>query len=127
MITEVVISQELVNAILENAKAAYPHEMVLLLRGKIRKKAIEITDILIPPLATGGNGFASFSPSMLPMDLSLIGSAHSHPSGITEPSVVDLNRAFGRIIMVVSYPFLGRENVVVYNREGQKIVLHPTE
>ena len=127
MTIEVVISQKLLDAILENARALYPREMLLLLRGKAKKSGIKITDLVIPPLATYGREFSSFPTYMLPMDLSLIGSVHSHPSGIARPSIVDLNRSFGRIIMIVAHPFVGKENVVVYNHSGEKLPLQLTE
>ncbi len=126
MSTEVVISQRLLDAILENAREVYPREMILLLRGKAKKGRIEITDLIIPPLATHGQGFSGFPTYMLPMDFSLMGSVHSHPSGVAKPSVVDLNRSFGRIIMIVAYPFVGKENVVVYNRLGEKLAFRVT-
>ena len=121
MITVVTISQRLFKSILEGAREAYPNEIILLLRGKQKKERIEITDLIIPPLATRGMRFASFPAHMLPMDFSLIGSVHSHPSGALRPSTQDLNHAFGKVIMIVGYPFLNIENVVVYNHAGGKI------
>jgi proteasome lid subunit RPN8/RPN11 len=123
----VVMSRNLLAAIFENAKSVYPRETILLLRGKTSREKIEITDIIIPPLATHGQGFSGFPPYMLPMDFSLIGSVHSHPSGIKMPSVADLNRSFGRIMMIVVYPFLGTENVAVYNRSGEPFTLRLTD
>lgn len=127
MYTEVVISRRLLDVILENAREMYPRETMLLLRGKSKKKRIEITDLVIPPLATHGKGFTTFRAHMLPMDLSLVGTFHSHPSGVAKPSVEDLNRSFGRIIMIAAYPFAGKEDVAVYNHSGEKIPLKPTE
>jgi proteasome lid subunit RPN8/RPN11 len=124
---DVVMSRKLLEAIFENARYVYPRETILLLRGKISKEKIEITDIIIPPLATHGRGFSGFPTYMLPMDFSLIGSVHSHPSGVAMPSVADLNRSFGRVIMIVAYPFLGTENVVVYNRSGEQFALKLTD
>jgi proteasome lid subunit RPN8/RPN11 len=120
---DVVMSRKLLEAIFENARSVYPRETILLLRGKISKEKIEITDIIIPPLATHGRGFSGFPTYMLPMDFSLIGSVHSHPSGVAMPSVADLNRSFGRLIMIVASPFLGTENVAVYNRSGERFTL----
>jgi len=127
MSTEVVISRRLLDAIFENAKAVYPRETILLLRGKVKKNRIEITDLIIPPLAVRGRGFSSFSPYMLPMDFSLVGSVHSHPSGVVSPSVEDLNHAYGRIIMIVAYPFHEMGNVAVYNHSGEKVALRLIE
>lgn len=125
--SEVVISRELLDVILENARAVYPREIILILRGKVKKDMVEITDIIIPPFAVHGRRFSAFPAHMLPMDFSLVGSVHSHPSGVARPSVVDLNRSFGRIIMIVAYPFVGQENVAVYNHSGERITLRLAE
>ncbi len=127
MNAEVMIARELLDVILENARALYPRETVLLLRGKAKKGRMEITDIVIPPLATHGRGFSTFPAHMLPIDFSLIGSVHSHPSGVAKPSVEDLNRAFGKVIMIVAYPFIGQESVAVYLHSGERITLYVTE
>ena len=123
----VVISRSLLEAIFENARSVYPRETILLLRGKASRGKIEVTDLIIPPLATHGRGFSGFPVHMLPMDFSLIGSVHSHPSGVTWPSTEDLNRSFGRVMMIVAYPFLGTENVAVYNRSGEPCTLRLTD
>lgn len=127
MNSEVVISRRLLEIILENARATYPRETILLLRGKAGKGRIEITDLVIPPLATHGRGFAGFPSHMLPMDFSLMGTVHSHPSGVASPSTKDLNSSFGRIMMIVAYPFLERRNVAVFNRSGERLALRLTE
>jgi proteasome lid subunit RPN8/RPN11 len=77
----VTISKDLLDTIFESAKTLYPKETVLLLRGKKKKDTIQITDLLVPPLATYGYGFANMPLHMLPMDFSLMGMVHSHPSG----------------------------------------------
>jgi proteasome lid subunit RPN8/RPN11 len=57
------------------------------------------------------------------MDFSIIGSAHSHPSGNPRPSVGDLNYSMGKIIVIVAFPYDGKENAAVYNREGKELTL----
>ncbi|UCE95897.1 MAG: Mov34/MPN/PAD-1 family protein [Candidatus Bathyarchaeota archaeon] len=123
MITEVSISRKLLKSILDSAREAYPKEIILVLRGKQKGQKIEITDLIIPPLATKGRGFASFPGWMLPMDFSLIGSVHSHPSEALNPSTHDLNHAFGKVIMIVGYPFANIGNVGVFNRAGNRTPL----
>ena len=121
--SEVFIKRETLSYILENAIAIHPREMILLLRGKTRKNQTTITDLIVPPLATHGKGFSSFQPYMLPMDFSLIGTVHSHPSGVAKPSLADLHHSFGRIIMIVAFPYNNQENVAVYNHSGEKLTL----
>lgn len=124
---EVVMSRKLLEGILENARAAYPKEVILLLRGRVKGDLTEITDIIIPPLATRGIGFSAFPLHMLPIDFSLVGVVHSHPSGVAEPSIGDLNNAFGRVAMIVAYPFLGEQDVTVFRRSGERVALRLLE
>lgn len=117
------ISREALGVILENAKVLHPREAILLLRGEVDREAILISEVLVPPMARYGRGFASFPVHMMPIDFSIIGTAHSHPSGNLKPSIEDLNRSLGRIIMIVAFPYLGEGNVAVYNRAGKRQVL----
>lgn len=125
--TVVSISRELLQTILEGAKKLCPRETILLLRGKKKKEMITISELLVPPLATYGRSFASIPLHMLPMDFSIVGTVHSHPSGNLKPSATDLNRSFGMILMIVGFPFLNELNTVAYNRNGEKLVLQVTE
>jgi proteasome lid subunit RPN8/RPN11 len=121
--TKVVIRGELLETILEGARELHPRETIVLLRGKADKNVISISDVIIPPLATYGRGFSTFAAHMLPMDFSIIGVAHSHPSGSLKPSVEDQNRSMGRIMMIVGYPYRGAENVAFYSKSGEKLTL----
>ncbi len=121
------ISQELLQAIFEGARRLYPKETILLLRGEKKKNLIKISELVVPPLATYGRGFANIPLHMLPMDFSIVGTVHSHPSGNLSPSTTDLNHFFGNILMIVGFPFADERNVAVYNRSGRKPPLHVTK
>lgn len=123
LITKVSVQKEMFEMILEGARRLHPRETILLLRGKTRKDMIDIKEVVIPPLATYGRGFSAFPAHMLPMDFSIIGSAHSHPSGNLRTSVEDQNHAMGKIILIVGFPYQGKENAAVYNRDGQELTL----
>ena len=114
-------SAELLDSIFEGAKRLYPKETLLLLRGKKSKNAIHVSDLVVPPLAVYGYGFANLPFHMLPMDFSVVGTVHSHPSGNIKPSSVDLNHFFGRVLMIVGFPFDSTENVAVYDSKGEKL------
>jgi proteasome lid subunit RPN8/RPN11 len=120
------IPSELLETILEGAKQLYPRESFLLLRGKKSKSVISISDLVVAPFAAHGRGFASYSPHMLPMDFSVVGTVHSHPSGNTQPSHVDLNHMMGRILMIVGYPFVDEGCVAVYDSNGEELSLNVT-
>ena len=117
------MSGELLDSIFEGAKRLYPKETFLLLRGKKSKNEIRISDLVVPPLAVYGYGFANLPFHMLPMDFSVVGTVHSHPSGNITPSSVDLNHFFGRVLMIVGFPFADTQNATVYDSKGEKLQL----
>jgi proteasome lid subunit RPN8/RPN11 len=119
----VLLGAELLDAIFEGARRLYPRETILLLRGKKSKDSIEVLELVVPPLATYGRGFAGVRLHMLPMDFSIVGAVHSHPSGNLAPSDVDFNHFLGRILMIVGFPFADERNVAVYNSNGEKMPL----
>jgi len=121
MISIVRFEESVANSILSSAMDAYPNEMILLLRGKAGKEEIVITDILIPPLATHGRGFSLFPGFMLPMDLRVMGVAHSHPSGALRPSTRDLNHFYGRIMVITAHPFQNYNDIAVFNSHGDRV------
>ena len=123
----VLVSAELLDSIFEGAKRLYPKETLLLLRGKKSKNEIRVSDLVVPPLAVYGYGFANLPFHMLPMDFSVVGTVHSHPSGNINPSNVDLNHFFGRILMIVGFPFSSAQNVAVYDSKGARVPFQVTE
>ena len=122
MINLVRFEKSVADSILSYALDAYPREAILLLRGKAEKGQIHISDVLIPPLATHGRGFSGFSKIMLPMDLSVMGIVHSHPSGILQPSTHDLNHFYGRIMVITAHPFQSYNDIGAFNNHGDKLV-----
>ncbi len=125
-ISSVSISRDLLQTIFVSARQLHPRETILLLRGEKNKDSVEITELVVPPLATYGRGFAQIRLHMLPIDFSIIGAVHSHPSGNLTPSVADLNHSIGKILIIVGFPFANEGNVAVYNRDGEKIALKTT-
>lgn len=121
------IPRDLLDSIYESARQLYPKETVLLLRGKKKKDTIYITDLLVPPFATYGYGFANLPFHMLPMDFSIMGMVHSHPSGDKSASDVDANHFYGRIMMIAGYPYQTEQDIVAYNCYGEKIPIRVTD
>lgn len=116
---EIFVDHMVVDSILSYAQMFHPRESILLLKGKIDKKKILIDDVQVPPLATHGSSFSAFPLNRLPIDFSVIGVAHSHPSGILYPSVLDLNKFYGRIMLITAYPYQIEQNIVIFDRKGQ--------
>ena len=121
MVRFVQFEESVADSILSAALSAYPNEAILLLRGKVKDEGILINDVLIPPLATHGRGFSDFRGVMLPMDLRLVGVAHSHPSGVLRPSIQDLNHFYGRIMVITAYPFQSYTDIGVFNNHGERL------
>jgi len=116
------LQQSVADSILSSALQAYPKEAILLLRGKVSRDEMVIRDVIIPPLATRGRGFSAFPGFMLPFDLSIMGIAHSHPSGALRPSTHDLNHFYGRVMVITAYPFESYNDLAAFNNRGDKIV-----
>lgn len=121
MTKHVVIYSSAVKSILNYAKTLHPKEGVLLSRGKVDKNSIVIEEVVIPPLATHGHGFSSFPLHMLPNDFSIIGTVHSHPSGVLKPSIEDLNHFYGKIMIIAAYPYDSDRQIAIFDRAGNSV------
>ena len=117
----ILIERAVVDSILSYAQMLHPREAVLLLKGKIDKLGILVNETQIPPLATHGNTFSSFPLYTLPIDFSIVGVAHSHPSGALRPSVTDLNKFYGRLMVITAYPYLSEKNIATFDRDGKSL------
>jgi len=120
------IPSNILEAIYAGAKELYPRESFLLLRGNKNKGAISITDLILAPFAIHGEGEVHFNPYMFSGDLSLVGTVHSHPSGNISPSHTDLNYFFGRVLMIVGYPYEGHTCIAAYDSNADKIPIEIT-
>ncbi len=120
-IQKVIFTSTVVDSLLSYSKMAYPNEGILLLRGKARKNVAEVTGVMIPPGATHSKSFSGFNWFMIPMDLSYLGVAHSHPSGYAIPSHQDLLHLSGRVMVILGYPYTDSRCMGVFDREGRRI------
>lgn len=114
------MSGELIRSMLNLARELHPKEVILLLRGKVSRSEIHMDDILLPPFASAGINFAQFPPHMLPIDFSIVGTAHSHPSGLPAPSVADLKQFYSRVMVILAYPYV-ESSVKAYNSRGEPL------
>jgi proteasome lid subunit RPN8/RPN11 len=117
-IKSVVVTRDVVDSILTYCKAAHPREGILLLRGTSKKGALRVESVAIPPMATHGEGFSSFNWHMVPIDLSFVGVAHSHPSGYAVPSQQDVLHAMGKVMLIAGFPYEDQNCLKVYDRHG---------
>jgi len=116
------VKKSVVLSILEYASACHPKEGILLLRGKIDKKKITVEEVELPPLSIRGLGFSGFRAYMLPIDFSIIGTAHSHPSGVLKPSSTDLNKFYGKIMIITAYPYRTEKDMAIFNGQGKMMM-----
>ncbi|MEM3006927.1 MAG: Mov34/MPN/PAD-1 family protein [Candidatus Nitrosotenuis sp.] len=118
---KVVLKKDARNGILSYCKMKHPSEGILILRGKSKKGVITINGLVIPPFSYSDQTFAGFPQSFLPLDLSYVGSAHSHPSGSAEPSVTDLHNFFGLVSIIVKSPYEKNEDIFAWDSEGNQL------
>ena len=100
------ITRKCLNLILECAKSSHPNEFGGLLRVDSDEKHTIIETVILPGTVSG-EAHAIFKLHMLPIDFSIVGTAHSHPSPSFHPSDADvlLFRKYGKVHIVVAYPF----------------------
>jgi len=100
------ITRKCLNLILEASKSNYPKEFGGLLRVDTNFKDT-ISEIVLLPGTVSGDSHAIFQLHMLPIDFSIIGTVHSHPSPVPRPSDADLHlfEKFGRVHIIVANPF----------------------
>ncbi|MCW4048256.1 MAG: Mov34/MPN/PAD-1 family protein [Candidatus Bathyarchaeota archaeon] len=114
------IPKHLVEEIMVFARGNHPKEVILLLRGSRKNDVLSVTEYLFPPYGSGGRGHASFPARMLPIDFTIIGTLHSHPSGNLRPSVGDMHNFYGRVMAIVGPPFT-TSSIAAYTGDGKAI------
>ena len=87
-----------------------------------------IGELLLLPGTTAGRRHANFQLYMLPADLTVVGTVHSHPSGALHPSDADLRlfRGWGRRHLILGAPF-GPGSWRAYDGNGQETNLEVVE
>ena len=100
------IRRKTLRMILEASKDTYPKEFAAILRSE--EGVIE--ELLLLPGTVSGDVHAIFQLHMLPIDFSVVGTIHSHPSGSYNPSDADrqLFSHFGRVHIIVGHPYTER-------------------
>ncbi len=115
------ITKTCLNLILESSKDSYPNEFGALLRVDEKNKNI-ITEIVMIPGTISGDSHAIFRMHMKPIDFTIVGTVHSHPSYSFQPSQADLGlfRKHGRIHIIAANPF-NEKSWQGYNYQGESI------
>ena len=90
----------------------------------LRADGDTVTELILPPGTIGSASSALLRLHMMPIDFSVVGSAHSHPTPNASPSDDDL-RFFsqtGSVHLIVAYPFDAR-SWRAYSRDGSEMRL----
>jgi proteasome lid subunit RPN8/RPN11 len=118
------INRKCLEMILESSKSNYPQEFGALLRVD-RVKKDTIIEVMLLPGTISGNSHAIFQLHMLPVDFSVVGTVHSHPSSIARPSSADLDLFghFGRIHLIVGVTPFGGTQWKAYDYNGREMTV----
>ena len=116
------ITRKCLTMIFESSKSNYPQEFGALLRVD-RTDKNTIIEVILLPGTISGDSHAIFHLHMLPVDYSVVGTVHSHPSSIARPSDADLDlfSHFGRIHIIVGVSPFGDVIWKAYDYMGHMI------
>ena len=100
------IKKNCLDLIFESAKSSYPNEFGALLRVDEEQRDT-ITELVLLPGTISGDAHAIFRMHMLPIDFSIVGTVHSHPSPYPIPSDADLQLfgKHGKIHIIAASPY----------------------
>ena len=116
----VVITRNVIDGIISYSKMHHPYEAILILEGRRKKSELYINNLVIPPFPIHGPFYSGFLINELPFDLKYVGTAHSHPSGSSRPSVEDLNNFYGSLSIIICYPY-DEIDLHAYDGNGKEI------
>ncbi|ARS88575.1 Mov34/MPN/PAD-1 family protein [Natrarchaeobaculum aegyptiacum] len=110
------IAEETLEFALESSEATHPNEYMGFLRGTeasrlgLEQDGLVITDVLVVPGTEVNSVSATVRTSQIPNDVNALGSVHSHPNGVIEPSSADLG-TFGRgsVHIIIGAPYRRRD------------------
>ena len=119
------ITRHALESALASARSAFPNEFGGVLRAD--PPGI-IAELLLIPGGTAGRRHANFHLYMLPADLSVVGTVHSHPSGALHPSGADLHlfRSWGLRHLILGAPY-GPGSWRAYDGNGRETNLDVIE
>ncbi len=114
------IDVDVIDMVNESAQSSLPNEFVAMLRAEMGV----ITEILLLPGTFVNYHSATIQLYMLPIDLSVIGTIHSHPGPSNHWSQADLDLfgRFGNTHIITCLPF-DRKSWQAYDYKGDPVQL----
>ncbi|MCA1812775.1 MAG: Mov34/MPN/PAD-1 family protein [Halobacteriales archaeon] len=96
------VSRNLLELIYQASRSQHPHEFA----AGLRAEGDTLTEIVVVPTQSGRVS-AHMQLWTLPIDRSVVGTVHSHPSGLPLPSDADkqLFRTFGHTHIIIGEPY----------------------
>ncbi|MBU7028401.1 MAG: Mov34/MPN/PAD-1 family protein [Theionarchaea archaeon] len=118
LLMEVHIESETLQFVLHVCRSTYPNEFA----GFLREEKGVITEILLAPGTLFGRGGSVVNTWMLPIDSSICGTVHSHPSPNVAPSDIDLRffSVYGKYHAIVGFPYT-EKSIQFYDRQGNRV------
>ncbi len=97
------LEKEVLDLIMNAARNAHPNEFA----GVLRAEGDTITEILLVPGTVQGAAHAILRINELPIDRSVVGVVHSHPSQSARPSQADINLfgKHGHTHIIIHHPY----------------------
>lgn len=103
------------------AREVYPKEAIVGLRGSVDKNGfVEVKEAILPFKRVEGYGFSAWA-HMGVVDSRLVGTGHSHPSGVLYPSDEDMLNFAGLVMLIVGPPFSSERDAAFYDRNRRRI------
>jgi proteasome lid subunit RPN8/RPN11 len=120
-IYSVTVDEEALGFLFGYAREVYPREAVVALRGKVHPHGeVEVTEAILPLKRIEGHGFSTWA-HMGVVDSKLVGSGHSHPSGVLYPSDEDMLNFAGAVMLIVGPPYSSERDAAFFDRTRRKI------
>jgi len=116
------IERSCIDLIKESAKSVHPREFAGMLSVGDDKSII--SEVVLLPGTISGDSHAIFRLYMMPIDYSIVGTVHSHPSPFPAPSEADLHlfEKYGRVHIIIAMPY-DDSSWRAYNFRGESIEL----
>lgn len=113
------IKKGLIDDLLQASKNTFPDEFFCLLGGNAKQQSVE-EFVVIP--AVFGKQHTLVQDWLKPVDKSIVGSVHSHPSPNNFPSDADIRSfpRFGEIHLIFAYPFR-EQDARLFDARGKEI------